>query len=183
MYESFENGDLSNYEGDLTDYTIFTDPVYDGTYALEGYGDPIYRTENKAGPSRGETFRFYFQPENTFNGDVRCRFAVNSAHDTFYEMEVDQNGALIFRYHDPGGVDTLFNVSYDRESAGGTWRWVDIDFGDSEQDEIAAEAFKSDGTSAGSGSTVETRLDSGTFGWRIRRENGYMIAADALQEI
>lgn len=173
VYESFEDGDIAEYEGDTASHSVVTSPVFDGTYALQAVADSDNWQKivdfDARGPQRGTTFDWYHHVDDAFADVTRCFFAISgTATDyTGYQVRNNLNGAAIqIERHDSGSSE-IWSQGIDRDTAwNGTWLRGKLDFGHINDDELTYRLFdSSDNMIAELTVTDEMTYDTGGIGF------------------
>jgi len=125
IIDSWEEGDLSAYQGDTTEYVATTTRAKDGAYSV--YVDPetteFYGIYSQSGldyyPQRGDPFRGWIYTEDGANRTALVRFAIKDwANNDFYQVGFDPEGDFVLR--GPDG-DRVKGGRYDQ-----TGEWWEI---------------------------------------------------------
>lgn len=159
VIEDWESGGFSenSWSGDTANYTVASGGAAEGTYYLEGEGDPITTTTAPNLPERGDYFKVLFS--GTGNGD-RFRMFWGPDPQGFgsgdsYMFWHDTDGFI--RLYDAGPRDLIGEVSVDGSNiTDGEWWEVHVDYGYSTNDDIEILFYGTDGTLAASLNVTNT---------------------------
>jgi len=160
----FEDGDLTEYSGATSGYTVQSNTVYEGEYALEAIGDGgsqhyvIY--DDSVTIEDGDAVRCYV---NMTSGQFGLGVELQSATSTNYTgyLIVVRNGGDFSILKDGFSIG---NDNLDTTSIGdisGSFHYIDVDLSNG----IAAELFDSNDNSVASVSSSDNEYSSGFCGF------------------
>jgi len=173
IIEDFESGNLNAYSGDKSPYTVQSNEVFNGTFALDAASSSnlskIYSANPASGntPALGDTHEIYFNPNN--ENDLNEIFGWASSNQEFsfnvpdgYHIQIRED-EIVFNQATPSGFNTSFpSISHDFED-----RWYKIKISGSSP--IKTELFfASNNQSLGStteNDNINGGLGSGIFFW------------------
>jgi hypothetical protein len=177
VIDDFEDGDLSEYAGDIGGFNVQTGSVYEGTYALESDGPTtsqyIYSTSDLPRyPRAGDTVQFRAEISRA-DSTIGAVFAATSGESGYLVALDDANERLYLARLDSGSFNMLSENAF--TVATGTWYRVKVDWGASGS--ITATAYNGSGTQVAQVSATDSTYTGGGFGWKVFSSGSQTIGA------
>ena len=164
IVDDFNDGDISEYNGDTGRYTTGTNTVYEGTHSLEmGLSDSgseeIYSTSGLDNyPSQGDTFqtRIY---QNVSNGSVGFMWGLQDSNNYYRIDKDDSNNETQLEKYSGGSGNTLDTIS--NSGPLDSWEKLTVDWGTDGSMTVDVSYSSSTLTA------TDTEYTSGGIGWRV----------------
>jgi hypothetical protein len=135
--DGFEDSNLDEYSGDLSDFGVVNTPTQELNYALEGQSTDSSNAGHVTSlnglsyyPSQGNTFRFWCRTNSDTDTLRSTGFGVQGTGDTPDAYFVDFNrgsGSFALVVRDAGSVSTVGSAS--QSWSNDTWYEVEVDWG------------------------------------------------------
>ena len=176
--DGFEDGDISEYEGNTSAFSVQSSTVYDGTYALEGSSgfDTIASTSGLSNyPEAGDnlSIRFYYPDTNLRTNKIF--FATQDAsspNDNGYSVVINgDNSPATFGIQKDGS--TLSSSTFTLSSYTGEWLEVLVDW--NTDGSIDATFKDSSGNTITTVSATDSKYTSGGIGFATQTSGGAPI--------
>jgi hypothetical protein len=171
VIDDFEDGDIAEYSGTKTDYSVQTGTVFEGTYALEKTDTTFESLTSTSGlpryPSQGDTFQVKCRTTDITDYASYMIFGYQDS-DNFYRVTIrrdDSASAVFFEIQkfSGGNFNELSEVSFTgTDLSSNAWHTIEVDWAD--DGTITATAYDSSDNQVVTTSATDTEYTGGGFG-------------------
>ena len=179
--DDFEDGDINEYSGETSEFTVNSSYAYDGSYGLDSISDTA-RTESggiydlNQTVSQGETIRFKQYIDISQSDETCTLFGVQSASapSDNYGVCLDLNGtdriALVRDAVDSADTSPAVTLGSANISASTGWHTFEVDWGT--DDSIYVTLTDESGTVVATTSATDSNYTSGGLGFTFWFQHG-----------